>query len=215
MCCERVIPKTSCKLHASQRSGKPLQQTRSSAWQRSVKLPIPGFRNRQYSRNMRMHMKHTTPRQSLRIAGFLFVGAVALMAQSPANNPEPAEVELIALNAMTVPYPPATASIVANSQPQSLASGKSASSETVIPAQPATQFKADDLFTKAPAPGTSTLAMAQDYTANSSRNGSSRSWFTAGPNALPARVRMDPSFGLASSQYGVAPAAVQFSFGKK
>jgi len=146
------------------------------------------------------------------------------MAQSPANKTESAEVELIALNAMTVPYPPATASIVANSQPQSLASGKSASSETVIPAQPATQFQADDLFTKASAPSTSTLAMAQGHTANSSRNGSSRSWFAAGPNALPARVRMDPAYGLPSSQYGaapaavqygVAPAAVQFSFGKK
>jgi hypothetical protein len=136
-------------------------------------------------------MEHMTARQSVRIALFLFVGAVTLMAQSPVNNPEPAEVQLIALNAKTVPYPPATAYSAPNSLSQSLASGK------------------------APAPGTSTLAVAQDHTATSSANGSSRSWFTSGPNALPADVRMDPAFGLPSSRYGVAPAAVQFSFGKK
>ena len=147
-------------------------------------------------------MNHMTARQSVRIAGLLFAGAVALMAESPMNNPEPAGVELIALNAKTVPYPPAMATSVPNSQSQSLASGKGVSSETY-------------LFEKAAAPRTSILAMAEDHTANSSPNGFSRSWFTSGPNALPAHVRMDPAFGLASSRYGVAPAAVQFSFGKK
>jgi hypothetical protein len=156
-----------------------------------------------------MQMQHTTPRKSVRIAGFLFIGTAALMAQSPVNNRKPAEAELIALNARAVPYPPAMAPAV----PTPDSTG--ASSEIVSPAQPATPFQASDLVKQASAPGTSTLAMAQDHTASSSRGASSGSWFTAGPDALPTAVRMDPSFSPPSSRYGAAPAAVQFHFGKK
>jgi hypothetical protein len=41
------------------------------------------------------------------------------------------------------------------------------------------------------------------------------SWFLSGPNALPAYVRMDPNAGYELQKYGVAPIAMQFSFGGK
>lgn len=156
-------------------------------------------------------MKHLTHRQTVRIAGFFFAGAVSLMAQSPVNNQGPAKPELIALNTRPAAYAPAAVSGVPASQAQPVASSKSDSSEAATPAPPVSQVQGADLVKKALAPSTSALAMAQDYGAGSS----SKSWFTAGPPALPATVRMDPAFGLSTSQYGVAPAAVQFRFGKK
>jgi len=152
--------------------------------------------------------KQTTLRQSVRIAVFCFSGAVALMAQSSAVHTQRAETELIALNLPAVSYPSPT---VTDSQPQSLPTGDQASVETVKPAQPAAQIQTPDLLKPALTPNASTLATAQ----HRSPDASGKAWFTAGPNAFPATVRMDPAFGLSSSQYGAAPAAVQFSFGKK
>jgi hypothetical protein len=58
-------------------------------------------------------------------------------------------------------------------------------------------------------PGQTTLAMSSKPAADGN------SWFMSGPNALPAYVRMDPNVGYELQKYGVAPIAMQFSFGKK
>ena len=162
-----------------------------------------------------MHVRNTTTNQSVRIAVFCFTGAVALMAQAPANHLERAETELIAFNSPAVSYPSPTASIVTNSQPQFLTGGDKASPETVKPVQPATQIQTLALLKPQLAPGISTMAMAPNRGANSGPDSSGKAWFTAGPNAFPATARMDPVFGLSSSKNGAAPAAVSFSFGKK
>jgi hypothetical protein len=120
-------------------------------------------------------------RQSVRIAGFVFAGAVALAAQ-------PARVPALTKTAQN---PPASAPIVSNSQAPS-----------------------DDLIKNALTPVTSKLA-ADDHASYSNPAGSSKSWFATGPGTFPGSIRMNPAFGLPLSQYGAAPAAVQFSFGKK
>jgi hypothetical protein len=136
------------------------------------------------------------------------------MAQAPANHSQRAETELIAFNSPAVSYPLPTASIT-NSQPQFLTGVDKASPETVKTAQPATQIQTLALLKPQLAPGFSTAAMAPNHGVNSGPDSSGKSWFTAGPNAFPATARMNPVFGLSSSKYGAAPAAVSFSFGKK
>jgi hypothetical protein len=145
-----------------------------------------------------MYMKHTKQTNLILTAAFFFGAASGMMAQSAKD------AELVALNTTTASYQPATAPIVANSQPQSTPS-PSISSE--IAAQPVAQ----------PKPAATAVAMAKLNTpqAAASHADSTNSWFTAGPEAFPSTERVNPTFLLPRSQYGAAPAAVKFSFGKK
>ena len=152
---------------------------------------------------MTKQMKTSMPCQAARIAGFLFAGVAAVMAQSPANDTESNKTQLVALNTTTAPR---------TSQAQ--ADGKSQASQLTMPGQVATQTTAAELVKKSVAPSVSPASLLQDQVASSSAS-SNRTWFTAGLSALPAPVRMDPTFGLPTNQYGVAPAAVEFRFGKK
>jgi hypothetical protein len=153
-------------------------------------------------------MKHTTLRNSVRIAGFFFVGTTALMAQSAVGNPAPAETKLIALNATAASFAPGVASSVPKSQPQSVAAGKDTASSAMIQAP----VETSDLLKSASPVGALALAAAP---ATDSNREHSKSWLTTGPNALSATARIDPSFDPPFSRYGAAPAAVQFHFGKK
>jgi hypothetical protein len=167
-------------------------------------------------------MNYTSQSQMIRIAGFsLFLGAAALMAQSPSSNnqesaKEPGAVQLVASIATTTQrHPVATESL--QSQPQAPSSSKP--TEFVQPAStsaaqtatsPAVALVNPTLMPSTLIPGTFRLAMVKEHTAPSQP-----SWFTAGPEAIPAAVRMDPSFGPPTSKYGAAPMAVQFTFGRK
>jgi hypothetical protein len=144
-------------------------------------------------------------RRAVRIAGFVFAGTVALMGQTVSNNPEAHETQLVAMNAVTTPHLPATM--------PSVPSVESQPSNTTP--QPATQVPAPDLRSKTLLPAASTPALAQERVAGSSRTRSSRPWLNAGPDALPSTARMDPLYDPPAKRYGAAPAAVQFSFGRK
>jgi len=145
-----------------------------------------------------MQMKHT-----VRTAAFFIVGAAALVAQTPANNQDFKNVQLIALNTpKNMPYFASTAP-VQNPEPQ-VRLKSDASSDLATPIQPGTLAPARTLK-----PAQTTL------TASSKPTVDGNSWFMSGPNALPAYVRMDPNAGYELQKYGVAPIAMQFSFGKK
>ena len=147
-------------------------------------------------------MKHT-----VRTAAFFFVGAAALVAQTPVNNQEPTNVQLIALNTTkNLPYSE-TAASAPNSQLQFPSKTETASSELSTPVQPGTLAPARTLK-PASMPGQTNLAVSGKHTTDAN------SWFMSGPNALPAYVRMDPNAGYELQKYGVAPIAMQFSFGK-
>ena len=88
-------------------------------------------------------------------------------------------------------------------------------SQTLAAVQSATPLQAADVLKIAPVPNAFSLAMPQDHSANANGNGSSKSWFTSGPDAFVAAVHMNPAFDLPYNRYGAAPAAVRFSFGKK
>jgi len=155
-----------------------------------------------------MHMTHATQTKVLLTAAFFFGATAGLMAQSEVKSAEPTEVTLIALNMTTALYPPAAAPIVPNSQAQSTPSS-SIPSEIAAPAQPAAKPAAGSFVKQAP--GSPALATQP----SSNHAGSGNSWFSAGPQAFPNTARMDPTFLLPLSQYGAAPTAVKFSFGKK
>jgi hypothetical protein len=150
-----------------------------------------------------MQMKHT-----VRTAAFFFAGAVALVAQTPVDNQEPTNGQLIALNTTkNVPYFE-TAASVPNSELQVPLKAGNASSTVSTPPQPGTLASTP---TQKPAlvPGQTSLAMSGKNTKDGN------SWFTSGPNALPAYARMDPNAIYELQRYGAAPVAVQFNFGKK
>jgi hypothetical protein len=155
-----------------------------------------------------MHMTHATQTKVLLTAAFFFGAAAGLMAQSEVKSAEPTEVNLIALNTTTASYPPAAAPFVPNSQAQSTPSS-SISPETTAPAQPTVKSTTGSYVKQAP--GIPALATQS----SSNHAGSGNSWFSAGPQAFPNTARMDPTFLLPLSQYGAAPTAVKFSFGKK
>ena len=145
-------------------------------------------------------MKHTQQTNLILTAAFFFGAASGMMAQSAKD------AELVALNTTTPSYQPAAAPIVANPQPQSTAN-TSISSE--IAAQPVAQPKPTST------PTTVAMAKLNAPEAASSRTDATNSGFTAGPEAFPNTDRLNPTFLLPRSQYGAAPAAVKFSFGKK
>lgn len=141
-------------------------------------------------------MNFTSPSQSFRIAAFFFLGAMALTAQSSNSNQEPAKVQLLASNTTTNTLFPAPAESITDLTPP----------KTQSPAAPLVN---PALLPTHPTTSTITFAAVKEHTT------SSKPWFTAGPNALPATIRLDPKFDPPTQQYGAAPAAVQFSFGRK
>jgi len=150
-----------------------------------------------------MQMKHT-----VRTAAFFFVGAVALVAQTPVHNQEPTNGKLMALNTTkNLSYSQAATS-VPNSQLQLPSKSGTASSELSTPLQPGTLAPAHPPK-PASLPGQTNLAISDKNTMDGN------SWFMSGPNALPAYVRMDANAGYQLQKYGVAPIAMQFNFGKK
>jgi len=148
-------------------------------------------------------MKHT-----IRTAAFFFIGTVALVAQTHADNQGSTSVQLIALNTTkNVPYFE-TATSVPNSQPQFPSRSETASSELTTPLQPGTLAPAH-ILKPASMPGQT------DFATSGKNAADGNSWFMSGPNALPAYARMDPNVGYELEKYGVAPIAIQFNFGKK
>jgi hypothetical protein len=146
-------------------------------------------------------MKHTKQTQLILTAAFFFSAASGMMAQSVKDG------ELVALNTTTVPYQAAAAPIVANPQPQPAAI---AGISSEMAAQPVAQPK--------PAPTPSTIALAKlnaPQSAIHSDSTDSPVTFTTGAGAFPNTERVNPTFLLPRSQYGAAPIAVKFSFGKK
>jgi hypothetical protein len=145
-------------------------------------------------------MKHTKQTNLILTTAFFFGAASGMMAQSAKD------AELVALNTTTASYQAAAAPIVANPQPQATAS-TSISSE--VAAQPLAQPKSTA------APSTIAMAKLNAPEAAAVRSDSPNSGFTAGPEAFPSTERLNPTFLLPRSQYGAAPTAVKFSFGKK
>jgi hypothetical protein len=155
-------------------------------------------------------MEYTMPRQSFRIAGFFLLGAAALMAQASKNNEE--QVQLVAFNTPTTARYPVTTEIGPNPKPRISSSNQASQHETgeLRAAQSSTiPLLGPALMPSRSLPVKLDLAIVKEHTA------SSRPWFTAGPDALPTAIRLDPKFDPPTRQYGAAPAAVRFTFGRK
>ena len=148
-------------------------------------------------------MKHT-----VRTAAFFFAAAMALVAQTPVDNQEPTNVQLVALNTTKkLTFSETETTVLANS-PLQLSESETAPSELSSLLQPGTLAPAHTLK-PASMPGQANLAMTGKHATDGN------SWFMSGPNTLPAYVRLDPNAGYELRKYGVAPIAMQFSFGKK
>jgi hypothetical protein len=145
-------------------------------------------------------MRNTTYRQAVRITVVFIAGAAALLAQSPSDASQTGKTELIALNRPnTVSY------LTAQEQAPSVDAGTASQSTP-----------AADLKKLPPAiHPTFGLPPTSSSTAVRQQKAAGHSWFTSGPAALPPTARIDPTFGLPANQYGAAPAAVRFSFGRK
>jgi hypothetical protein len=147
-------------------------------------------------------MRNTTSRQAVRITVVFVAGVAGLFAQSPSDAPQTGIPELIALNRTnTVSYLTAQESV--------------ATATTTSQSTPAAELKTlpPTIHPTFGLPPMSTSASPS--TAVTQQKASGHSWFTAGPAALPPTARIDPTFGLPVNQYGAAPAAVRFSFGRK
>lgn len=156
-------------------------------------------------------MRNTTSRQAVRITVVVIAGVTALLAQSPSDTLQTAKLELLALNRTnTVSYRTAQ-----EPAPTSQTGVPSVDTSTTSQSTPAAELKTlppaiHPTFGLAP-----TSSSVSPSTAVRQQKAAGNSWFTAGPTAFPVTARMDPTFGLPVNQYGAAPAAVRFSFGRK
>jgi hypothetical protein len=145
-------------------------------------------------------MRNTTSRQAVRITVVVVAGVTALFAQSPSEASQTGKTELIALNR------PNTVSYLTAQEQAPLVDTNTTSQST--PAADLKKLPPAIHPTFGPAPTSSSTALRQQKAA-------SHSWLTSGPAALPPTARIDPAVGLPVNQYGAAPAAVRFSFGRR
>jgi hypothetical protein len=160
---------------------------------------------------MKSTTNYITPRQSLRIAGFLLVGAAALAAQS-ATSPAAAKPHLIASNTPTnvlFPKPTELAPVYMPQAPSTSTTSQPVALEAQKASAPVVPIVNSALIQSQPALGTVTLASVKEHTSTD------KAWFSAGEAAFPATIRTKPNFGLPANQYGAGPAAVSFHFGHK
>ncbi len=154
---------------------------------------------------MKSTMNYTTARQTLRILGFVLVGAAALAAQSSSTSPDAAKVQLMASNTPTNALLPKPVEVTPVYVPQNQSA--SVAPQPVASAA-ATPIGRSALIPSQIAPTTITLASVKEHTS------ADKAWFSAGAAAFPATIRTEPTFGLPANQYGAGATAVSFSFGK-
>jgi hypothetical protein len=156
-----------------------------------------------YSLNMRSQMRNTTSRQAVRITVVFVAGVAGLFAQSPSDSLQTGKPELIALNRTN------TVSYLTAQEPAPTTNAPSQSTPTAdLKSLPPSIHPTFGLPPISPSAASHSNAVTQQKAAG-------HSWFTAGLAALPPTARIDPTVGLPGNQYGAAPAAVRFSFGRK